>query len=73
MTKYDKPYIINLNNTNNVSEGGDEKMFEITYVIDGLQKKMRISANDSIQATEVFTNMYGVGFGNIQIIDVRRI
>lgn len=50
-------------------------MFEVTYVIDGVQKKMRISANDSIQATEVFTNMYmyGVGFGNIQIIDVRRI
>ena len=48
-------------------------MFEVTYVQDGVQKKMRISANDSIQATEVFTNMYGVVFGNIQIIDVRRI
>ena len=48
-------------------------MFEVTYVIDGVQKKMTINANDSIQATEVFTNMYGVGFGNIQIIDVRRI
>lgn len=46
-------------------------MFEVTYVIDGVQKKMNINANDSMQATQIFTNMYS-GCG-IQIINVRRI
>lgn len=48
-------------------------MFEVTYVLDGVQNKMTINANDSFQATQIFTNMYGNGFGNIQIINVRRI
>lgn len=46
-------------------------MFEVTYVIDGVQKKMSINANDSMQATQIFTNMYS-GCG-MQIINVRRI
>lgn len=46
-------------------------MFEVTYVIDGVQKKMNINANDSMQATQMFTNMYS-GLG-IQIINIRRI
>lgn len=53
-------------------ERGD-KMFEVTYVLDGVQRKISINANDSIQATQIFTNMYSSGFGNIQIINVRRI
>ena len=45
-------------------------MYEVTYVIDGIQKKIVINANDSIQATEIFTNMYGSG--RVQIINVIR-
>lgn len=71
MTKYDKPYIINLNNTNNVSEGDDEKMYEVTYIQDGVQKQITINASDSMQAMSVFTNMYGTG--SIQVINIRRI
>lgn len=48
-------------------------MFEVTYSIDGLIKKITINANDAVQAQQIFTNMYGSGFGNIQIINVRRI
>lgn len=48
-------------------------MFEVTYVLDGVQRKMSVRADDSITATQIFTNMYGSGFGNIQIINVRRI
>lgn len=47
-------------------------MFEVTYVVDGVLRKMSINANDSFQATKVLTNMYGNGFG-IQIINVKRI
>ena len=32
-------------------------MFEVTYVIDGLQKKMRVNADDAIVAQNIFTNM----------------
>lgn len=34
-------------------------MYEVTYVIDGIIKKVNIPANDSFQANVIFTNMYG--------------
>lgn len=46
-------------------------MFEVTYSIDGVIKKMNVSANDAITAQNIFTNMYGSG--KVQIINVRRI
>ena len=48
-------------------------MFEVTYVLDGVQRKMSIRSDDIIAAMHIFTNMYGTGFGNIQIINIRRI
>ena len=36
-------------------------MYEVTYEIDGILKKVNISASDSIQAQQLFTNMYGSG------------
>ena len=45
-------------------------MYEVTYSIDGIIKKISINAHDSIQAQEVFTNMYGLG--KIQIINIVR-
>lgn len=46
-------------------------MFEITYSIDGVLKKISINANDSIQAKEMFTNMFTTG--KVQIINIRRV
>ena len=46
-------------------------MYEVTYVLDGVQRKMSVNANDAVTAQKIFTNMYS-GFG-IQIIDIRRI
>lgn len=46
-------------------------MYEVTYVIDGITKKININANDSIQAQNIFLNMYGSG--NIQIINIKRV
>ena len=46
-------------------------MYEVTYEIDGILKKVNIDASDSIQAQEIFTNMYGSG--KISIINIRRI
>lgn len=46
-------------------------MYEVIYVIDGVQKKMMVNAGDAISAQKLFTNMYS-GFG-IQIIDIRRV
>lgn len=46
-------------------------MYEVTYVIDGVQKKMMVNSNDAISAQKLFTNMYS-GFA-IQIIDIRRV
>lgn len=45
-------------------------MYEVTYVMDGITKKITINAKDSIQAMDVFTNMYGLG--KVQIINIRR-
>ena len=46
-------------------------MFEITYSINGVIRKISINANDSIQAQEIFTNMYGSG--KVQIINIKRV
>lgn len=46
-------------------------MYEVTYSIDGIIKKININANDSIQAQNIFTNMYGTG--KVQIINIRRV
>lgn len=45
-------------------------MYEVTYSIDGIIKKISINASDSIQAQEVFTNMYDTG--KVQIINIAR-
>ena len=47
-------------------------MYEVTYTLDGVLKKMTLKANDSMSATQIFTNMYQ-GFGKMQIIDIKRI
>lgn len=46
-------------------------MFEVIYVVDGVQRKMMVNANDAITAQKMFTNMYS-GLG-IQIINIRRV
>lgn len=46
-------------------------MFEVTYSMEGIIRKIMINANDSIQAQEIFTNMYGNG--KVQIINIRRV
>lgn len=45
-------------------------MFEVTYSIDGIIKKLNINASDAVQAHEIFTNMYGSG--KVQIINIVR-
>ena len=46
-------------------------MYEVTYSIDGITKKLNVNASDSIQAQQILTNMYGSG--RVQIINVRRL
>lgn len=46
-------------------------MFEVTYSLDGLVKKVTVTANDAVMAQQIFLNMYGSG--NVQIINIRRI
>ena len=45
-------------------------MYEITYSIDGVIKKISVPANDAITVQNIFTNMYGNE--KVQIINVRR-
>lgn len=45
-------------------------MFEVTYSIDGIIKKININASDAVQATEIFTNMFSSG--KFQIINIVR-
>lgn len=54
-----------------IAKGGESKMYEVTYSIDGIIKKININASDSIQAQTIFTNMYGTG--KVQIINIRRV
>lgn len=46
-------------------------MYEVTYSIDGILKKINVNANDAYQAQTIFTNMYGTA--KVQIINIRRI
>lgn len=46
-------------------------MYEVTYTVDGVQRKMEVNASDAIVAQNIITNMFGIG--NVQIINVRRI
>ena len=46
-------------------------MYEVTYSIDGVIKKISINANDQIQAQEIFLNMFSGG--KIEIINIRRV
>lgn len=46
-------------------------MYEVTYSIDGVIKKINVPANDAITAQNIFRNMYGSG--KVQIVNVRRI
>ena len=34
---------------------GDVKLYEVTFSVDGIIKKINISANDALQAQSVFT------------------
>ena len=46
-------------------------MFEVTYSMEGIIRKIMINANDSVQAQQSFTNMYGNA--KVQIINIRRV
>lgn len=46
-------------------------MYEVTYSVDGIIRKLTVNANDAIQAQNIITNMFGMG--KVQIINVRRI
>lgn len=46
-------------------------MYEVTYSIDGILKKISINANDSVQAQAIFTNMFTGG--KVEIINIRRV
>ena len=45
-------------------------MFEVTYSMNGVIKKINVNANDSLTAIDIFTNMFGGGA--IEIIDIVR-
>lgn len=46
------------------------QMYEVTYSINGVIKKIDIKADDAVVAQSIFTNMFGGGA--IEIIDVVR-
>ncbi len=46
-------------------------MYEVTYSMDGLIRKIMINASDSVQVQNIFTNMYGNA--KVQIINIRRV
>lgn len=46
------------------------KMFEVTYSMNGVIKKISVNASDPLTAIDIFTNMFGGGA--IEIIDVVR-
>lgn len=48
-----------------------KEMFEVTYSIEGIIRKIMINASDAVQAQSIFTNMYGSG--KVQIINIRRL
>ena len=46
------------------------KMFEVTYSMNGIIKKFNVVADDPVQAQALFTNMFGGGA--IEIINIVR-
>lgn len=48
-----------------------KKMFEVTYSMEGIIRKIMINASDAVQAQSIFTNLYGLG--KVQIINIRRV
>ena len=46
-------------------------MYEVTYSVEGIIRKISIKADDSIQAQNIFTNIYGSG--KVKIIIIMRI
>lgn len=46
-------------------------MYEVTYTVDGVQRKIEVNVSDAIVAQNIIINMFGTG--NVQIINVRRI
>lgn len=46
-------------------------MYEVTYTQDGILKKFSIRADDSLQAQQIFTNMFSGQ--RIEIINIRRV
>ena len=46
------------------------QMYEVTYSMNGVIKKIDIKADDAIVAQSIFTNMFGGGA--IEIIDIVR-
>ena len=46
-------------------------MYEVTYSVDGIVRKITVNANDAVQGQTIVTNMFGKG--NVQIINCRRI
>lgn len=46
-------------------------MYEVTYSMEGLIRKIMINASDAVQVQSIFTNMYGNA--KVQIINVRRV
>lgn len=47
-------------------------MYEVTFSLDGLIRKMVVNAKDSTQAMQILTNMYS-HMTKVQIINVRKI
>ena len=46
------------------------QMYEVTYSMNGIIKKIQVKADDAVTAQTIFTNMFGGGA--IEIIDVVR-
>lgn len=46
-------------------------MYEVTIVIDGILKNLKISANDSVSLFNIITNQFSGN--NIQIINYKKI
>lgn len=46
------------------------QMYEVTYSMNGIIKKIQVKADDAVTAQTIFTNMFGDGA--IEIIDIVR-
>lgn len=46
-------------------------MYEVTYSVNGIVRKITVNGSDVVQAQEIVTNMFGAG--NVQIINWKRV